>query len=170
MNIKKILAIGLFFASSTVTFANNESPPNPPMLSDLSSFQSCVTYASQMQNYLDSFSSQNDMYNSVWFEGFSIKRQINNFQKKCDNNGCTSFFGVNAKGFGNVSGCTIAMTNATNAKNTLFDFLTQAYQLAIQHQTIMSTIDYASFGLYGNADICDNKNNYLGCELYLKRK
>ena len=170
MNIKKIVGISLIFMNSSLAFADVESPPNPPMLSDLSSFESCVAYAAQMENYLDSFSSENDMYNSIWFEGFTTKKQIGNFQKKCDGNECTSFFGVNTKGFGNVSGCSIASTQATNAKNTLFDFLSQAYQLALQHESIISTIDYASFGLYGSSDICDNKNNFLGCELYLKSK
>ena len=142
------------------------TPPPAPTIAILASGNSCNAYAKQIKNYLKQFSSFEDVMNAGWFTMFSRVNTINTYSQRCVNGNCTNYYGVNENNYPITTGCAIAATKAQAAKQSLLDYLMQAYQAAMVHQSVSLKVGRAnSFGLYGPANSCIADNQHAGCQL-----
>lgn len=144
----------------SLSMASTVPMPAAPTLRDVSSTTALNNYSTQMENWLNTFSSFTDVMNSEWFLSFPTTDNGDTYTQSCSNGVCTNTYDQNS-----AAGGFIASTASQAAKAALFtQVLLPAYNLAIQHQPIDPPYGFSNYGLTGGA-ACTASNNYAGCAL-----
>ena len=164
---KIVLSLLMGFITSTIFAATSQ--PAKPTINDVSNYNACVDYGKNMVAYLKALKSSNfeDIINQAWFTGIG---DFTNPDQSGSINTINYYDAADASGKlkGIAHLCTVLKSpfnQSQNIKSSLLPILTQAYKLAIAHKNIISSEQYAGYGIYGPASSCSINGNISGCKL-----
>ena len=147
----------------SVVLADDIPPAPTPAVTQSS--EACAAYATTVSKYFSSLSQPTfmDILNGCWFDSFAFLYVPSFGSHQCVNNVCTNYYWMDGQTAA-ARGCMIVGSDNPKAKQIVFNQLTTAYQVAMQHQTILKPVSY---GFYGSDKVCSAQDNFKGCDVFV---